>query len=94
MDIKEFEALYRKKRPALLGYCIKKCRNKDEAQDLCESAFLVLLKKVRIFESIDKTYLWLTNVVNKLCSNMYRKDKNYKALLHKIEEEGCKNEYE
>ena len=83
MNIKDFETFYKEQKAKIYYYCLKKTRNGEEAEDLCQSAFVVLLEKVRLFESSEKVLHWMYNVVNKLNCNLYRK----KGTELKIKEE-------
>lgn len=89
-DIDQFNFIFRKYYPALLGYCNKICHNYEEAEDITQTLFSTIWNSSTIFESEDNLKAYLYKSIRNACYNITKikrtKDKAKKELMELSEE--------
>lgn len=70
-----WEELYKRHYPELLGYCLKACQDRAQAEDLAQEAFLKALQDPDTFEDLGPSQrrAWLFRTVKNLLCDRYRR---------------------
>lgn len=77
-DIDEFNKIYLDYYPIVLNSILNKVEDRDEALDICQEVFIILLQK---FNSIENKRTWLFGALKNTVLNYYKRKNSAKARL-------------
>lgn len=81
------EHLYKLYCNKLFALCLKYSRNKEEAEDNLQDAFLTIFKKINTYNSIGSFEGWLKRITINTILQKYRKKNVFNIVNDNIEEE-------
>lgn len=87
-DIKSQKSLYELFSPKLFGVCLKYSRNKTEAEDNLQDAFICILSKVSQFKHKGSFEGWMKRICINTCLAKYRKQQ----LFALVDEENIEDQ--
>jgi len=93
-DIKSQRNLYELFSPKLFGLCMKYSRNKVEAEDNLQDAFLCILEKVGQFKNKGSFEGWMKRICINTCLAKYRKQQLFTLVNEENIEDNRVEDYE
>lgn len=69
------KALYDMFSRKLFGVCLRYCRNREDAQDVSQEAFVKVFNKINMYENFGSFEGWLRRIFVNQALNFYRYDK-------------------
>lgn len=72
-DLSAFEVLFERYGRKLYGLCLRMSGNQEDAEDLLQEVFVILLNKIKSFRGESKFSTWLYRVAVNTCLNHIRK---------------------
>jgi RNA polymerase sigma-70 factor (ECF subfamily) len=85
-DIRAFEDLYRKYGRRLYGLCLRMSGSREDAEELMQDVFVVLLGKIGSFRGDAKFSTWLYRIAVNVCISRLRKRRSDQVSID--DEEG------
>jgi RNA polymerase sigma-70 factor (ECF subfamily) len=85
-DISAFEAVFERYGQKLFGLCLRMSGRKEDAEDLLQEVFVILLTKIKGFRGEAKFSTWLYRVAVNTCLNHIRKSKRVGLFIAADEE--------
>ena len=85
-DLAAFEAVFDSYGRKLFGLCLRMSGSHEDAEDLMQEIFMVLLTKIKGFRGESKFSTWLYRIAVNTCLNHIRKQKGIMVSLNPEEE--------
>jgi RNA polymerase sigma factor (sigma-70 family) len=79
-DHRSFEILFKRYYRVLLGIAMRYCRNREEAEDVLQDAFIKIFQSIRSYNGSGSFEGWMKRIVQFTAINSYKN--NLKANLH------------
>lgn len=79
------EAFYNKYSPKMLGVCYRFAKNKEDAEDMLQEAFIKIFSQIHQFRNEGALEGWIRRIVVHNCINILKKNKKFAhnvALIH------------
>lgn len=79
-DHKSFEILFKRYYRVLLGIALRYCRNRAEAEDVLQDAFIKIFQNIKSYNGSGSFEGWMKRIVQHTAINSYKS--NLKSNLH------------
>jgi len=76
------EALYNRFSPRMLGVCYRFAKNKEDAEDMLQEAFMKVFSQIHQFRNEGALEGWIRRIVVHCCINILKKNKKF---AHSVE---------
>jgi len=77
----KFNSTYVNERERLLQYITKEIHNSDDAEDILQDIFSMVLSRLNVLDTLNNTGAWLFTVARNRITDWHRKKENQKSSL-------------
>jgi RNA polymerase sigma-70 factor (ECF subfamily) len=77
-DLHAFETLFKDYGDKVFGLCLRMCGNRQEAEDLVQEVFIIIIRKIKAFRGESKFSTWLYRITVNFCISYLRKQSRKK----------------
>jgi RNA polymerase sigma factor (sigma-70 family) len=84
----KFNSTYTDERERLLQYINSEIHNSDDAEDILQDVFSMVLSKLNVLDTLNNTGAWLFTVARNRVTDWHRKKENQNSSLQEKDENG------
>ncbi len=79
-DRKAQEYIYKQYSSCVMGVCLRYTRNRDDADDVFQEAFIQIFSKIQTVEKVEALGGWIRRLAVNTAINYYHKNKKFTAI--------------